>query len=264
MYNNFFCYNSHHAYVALYATFVYILIFKNLLENQHTMPKARVVLLYFLEVFLAVGIFCMYSRAGILIFLIVHLIWSAYAIYLKHSRWKIISLILVIVFSAFAVFLITAPDNRFTMDSLTLESEDGKRPDPRLIIWQAAWDGAVENLPWGVGTGDGNDMVVKMYHENGFWTNSDHPYNAHNQFLFAMLTNGILGLILTILYFLVPFCTAIKHRDMMLFSIFLLLFFNCLVECMFDRRAGVDFFAIMIPLFIVKVHSFQHQQNSLT
>jgi hypothetical protein len=50
----------------------------------------------------------------------------------------------------------------------------------------------------------------------------------------------------------------------MLFSIFLLLFFNCLVECMFDRRAGVDFFAIMIPLFIVKVHSFQHQKNPLT
>ena len=100
-------------------------------------------------------------------------------------------------------------------------------------------------------------MVVKMYHENGFWTNSDHPYNAHNQFLFAMLTNGILGLILTILYFLVPFCTAIKHRDMMLFSIFLLLFFNCLVECMFDRRAGVDFFAIMIPLLVLRCKADQ-------
>ena len=257
MYNNFFCYNSHHAYVALYATFVYILIFKNLLENQHTMPKACVVLLYFLEVFLAVGIFCMYSRAGILVFLIVHLVWSCYAIYLKHSRWKIISLILVIVFSAFAVFLFTAPDNRFTMGALTLESEDGKRPDPRLIIWQAAWDGAVENLPWGVGTGDGNDMVVKMYHENGFWTNRDHPFNAHNQFLFAMLTNGIPGLILTILYFLVPLCTAIKHRNMMLFSIFLLLFFNCLVECMFDRRAGVDFFAVMIPLLVLRCKADQ-------
>ena len=264
MYNNFFCYNSHHAYVALYATFVYILIFKNLLENQHLMSKTHVVLLYFLEVFLAVGIFCMYSRAGILVFLIMHVIWSGYAIYLKHSRWKIISLILVIVFSAFAVFLVTAPDNRFKMDALTLESENGKSPDPRLIIWQAAWDGAVENLPWGVCTGDGNDMVVEMYHENGFWANRDHPFNAHNQFLFALLTNGILGLILTILYFLVPLCTAIKHRDMMLFSIFLLLFFNCMVECMFDRRAGVDFFAIMIPLFIVKAHSFQNQQNSLS
>ena len=264
MYNNFFCYNSHHAYVALYATFVYILIFKNLLENQHLMSKTHVVLLYFLEVFLAVGIFCMYSRAGILVFLIMHVIWSGYAIYLKHSRWKIISLILVIVFSAFAVFLVTAPDNRFKMDALTLESENGKSPDPRLIIWQAAWDGAVENLPWGVGTGDGNDMVVEKYHKNGFWADRDHSYNAHNQLLFAMLTNGILGLILTVIYFLVPLCTAIKHRDMMLFSIFLLLFFNCMVECMFDRRAGVDFFAIMIPLFIVKVHSFQNRQNSLS
>lgn len=253
MYNNFFCYNSHHAYVALYATFVYLLIFNTLLDRQHKMPKARVVLLYFLEIFLAVGIFCMYSRAGILIFLIMHLLWSGYAIYLKHSRWKIITLLMVIVFAFFAVFLATAPDNRFTKEAITFERGDGKDPDARLIIWQASWDGAVENLPWGVGTGDGNDVVVEKYHENGHWLKSNHPYNAHNQILFAMLTNGIPGLIIILLYFYAPLGLALKHRDIMLLSLFLLLFLNCLVECMFDRRAGVDFFAIMIPLFILRV-----------
>ncbi len=117
----------------------------------------------------------------------------------------------------------------------------------------------MENLPWGVGTGDGNDVVMEKYHENGHWKNREHPYNAHNQLLFALLTNGILGLILTALYFITPLCTGIKHRDMMLLSLFLLLFLNCLVECMFDRRAGVDFFAIMIPLFMVQANSLTKQ-----
>ena len=264
MFSDIYCYDYHHAYVALYATFVYILVFYYLIVNSHCISIKRKAFLYATALFVTVSILFLYSRAGILIFLFMHVVWSVYAICRKPTRWKVITLILAIVFASFAVFLISAPDNRFTKDALTLGSEDGKRPDPRLIIWQAAWDGAVENLPWGVGTGDGNDMVVEKYHDNGFWADQDHSYNAHNQFLFALLTNGILGLILTVLYFLVPLCTAIKHQDMMLFSIFLLLFFNCLVECMFDRRAGVDFFAIMIPLFIVKAHSFQNQQNSLS
>ena len=87
------------------------------------------------------------------------------------------------------------------------------------------------------------------------------PLNAHNQFLSALLTNGIPGIILILLYFSVPLALAIKHRDMMLLSLFVLMLLNCLVECMFERRAGVDFFAIMIPLFILKAHV---PDNSLT
>ena len=256
MYNNFFCYNSHHAYVALYSTFVYILVFQYLINHQQELPMKRVVLLYALELFLTVGIFFMYSRAGILTFLVIHIVWSIYAIYRKPSRWKIMTAILLFVFASCALFIATAPDNRFTAGALTLQSDEDSNPDPRLIIWKAAWDGAIENLPWGVGTGDGNDMVTEMYHKNGFWCDSDHSYNAHNQFLFALLTNGVPGLILILLYFYAPLGLAIKNKDILLFSVFLLMTLNCLVECMFDRRAGVDFFAVMIPLLLLRNKSF--------
>ena len=258
MYNNFFCYQRHHAYVALYLTFVYILIFNHLINHQHEMTKKRIVLAYLLELVISVGVFCIYSRAGILIFLFMHTLWCSYAVYRKHSRLKYMIPLFIFTFGLFTTLVITSPSNRFTQDALSFRHKE-KKPDARLIIWEAAWDGAVENLPWGVGTGDGNDVVMEKYHENGHWKNREHPYNAHNQLLFALLTNGILGLILTALYFITPLCTGIKHRDMMLLSLFLLLFLNCLVECMFDRRAGVDFFAIMIPLFMVQANSLTKQ-----
>lgn len=264
MFSDIYCYDYHHAYVALYATFVYILVFYYLIVNSHCISIKRKAFLYATALFIAVSILFLYSRAGILIFLFMHVVWSVYAICRKPTRWKPIVGVLILVFTLFSVLISKSPTNRFTEHDISIQEKDDETTDPRLIIWQAAWDGAVENLPWGVGTGDGNDMVVEKYHKNGFWADRDHSYNAHNQLLFAMLTNGILGLILTVIYFLVPLCTAIKHHDMMLFSIFLLLSLNCLVECMFDRRAGVDFFAIMIPLFIVKAHSFQNRQNSLS
>ena len=254
MYNSFFCYNYHHAYVALYATFVYILIFYCLIEHGQTISKKRKILLYGTALFITVCIFCVYSRAGILTFLFMHLVWSGYAIYRNPSHWKPVVGIILLVFALFTVLIATAPINRFTESYLSFNHEHigNKDTDPRLIIWQAAWDGTLENLPWGVGTGDGNDVIVEKYHENGHWSYSDHTYNAHNQFLFALLTNGIPGLILVLLYFYAPLGLAIKNKDILLFSVFLLMTLNCLVECMFDRRAGVDFFAVMIPLLLLR------------
>ena len=140
---------------------------------------------------------------------------------------------------------------------MNIQKKNDDTTDPRLIIWQAALEGIEENLPWGVGTGDGNDIIVEKYHENGHWGNSNHSYNAHNQFLSALLTNGIPGLIILLLYFYAPLGLAIKHRDMLLLSIFLLMTLNCLVECMFDRRAGVDFFSVMIPLLVLRCKADQ-------
>lgn len=258
MYNNFFCYNSHHAYVSLYSTFVYLLIFSYLINHFHELSRKRFVLLCLLEFFLAVGVFCVYSRAGILTFLLMHTIWCIYAIYRRPSAWKYMLSLTVFAGALFTVLIATSPSNRFTEAAFSFRNRDKthKQIDPRVIIWEAAWDGAIENLPWGVGTGDGNDVIVEKYHENGHWKRSNHPYNAHNQFLFALLTNGIPGIIILLLYFYAPLGLAIKYRDIWLLSLFLLMTCNCLVECMFDRRAGVDFFAVMIPLMLLRSKNY--------
>lgn len=250
MLNCYFCYKRHHAYVSLYATFAYILIFSYLIDNYHQLSKKCFWLYCLLESFIAVAIFCLYSRAGILTFLMMHTLWCGYTIYRHRSIWKYMVALMVFGVVLFTALIVVSPGNRFTEEACTLDNEE-KEPDPRLFIWQASWSIAKENLPWGVGTGDGNDMILERYHANGNW-DCDHPFNAHNQFLFALVTNGIPGLILILLYFYAPLGLAIKHRDILMLSIFLLMFFNCLVECMFDRRAGVDFFAIMIPLFMLR------------
>ena len=257
LYYPMFCSGWHHSYVSLYATFVYFLIFFYLTKNSQNISKKRKISLYIIAVFLTICIFNVYSRSGILIFLFMHLIWGGYAIYRKTSRWKNMVSIMIVVLASCALFIAIVPDNRFTEGTLSFESKDGRDPDSRLIIWQAAWDSAVENLPWGVGTGDGDKIIMDKYHENGQWASKNHLYNAHNQFLSALLTNGIPGLILVLLYFYAPLGLAVKHRDIFLLTIFLLMFLNCLVECMFDRRAGVDFFAVMIPLLLLRCKSSQ-------
>jgi len=67
-----------------------------------------------------------------------------------------------------------------------------------------------------------------------------------------LLTNGIPGIILLLLYFFVPLAESIRYRDILLLSLFILLAMNSCFECLFDRRFGVDFFAIMIPLLMMR------------
>lgn len=264
MFNNLFCYKRHHAYISLYANFVYLLIFQYLIENFDRISRIRKILLFGLALFISVCIFYAYSRAGILIFLFMHLVWCFYAIHLKRSSWKVMIALAMSMFALFSTLIVTAPINRFTEDAIFFHRKPGddREIDPRRVIWMASKEAAIDNLPWGVGTGDGNDVIVEYYHRNGYWLSSEHSFNAHNQFLFAMLTNGIPGFIIILLFFFAPLGLAIRHKDIFLLSLFLLMTLNCLVECMFDRRAGVDFFAVMIPLFIIRTHI--NTKNNMT
>lgn len=253
MFSDKFCFNNHHTYTALYFTFAYLLIFERLLNRQHEMTKKHAIGLYLLGFLFAIGVLCVYSRAGILIILFMHTLWCLYAVYRKRSRWKYLLPLTLLVFGLFTIMIETSPVNRFAAYSIHYNhNSDDKQTDRRWFIWKAAWDGVVESMPWGVGTGDGNDVVTENYYKSGHYDEVN--CNAHNQFLFVLLTNGILGLVITLLYFITPLCTGIKHRDLMLVSLFLLLFSNCLFECMFERRAGAYFFAVIIPLLIMRAN----------
>ncbi len=259
--NTYFYYSSfsflrHPTYVALYTTFAYVLILVYLIDHHDTTTPLQKITLYIVDAVLLVGVFCLYSRAGIITFILIHLPLSLYAVHKRRADWKAMLFVISLIAGLFVILMTTdiAPKNRFTESKYTLEkdSTNTKHSDVRLIIWQASWEAAVENLPFGTGTGDCFDAIREKYRAHGYWRDFNHNYNAHNQYLQALVTNGIPGILLLLLYFYTPLGTAIKHRDILLLTLFILLAVNSCFECVFDRRFGVDFFAIMIPLLMVK------------
>ena len=255
LYYSTFSFLRHPTYVAMYTTFAYILIFLYLFENKFKLPNSKKVLLFVAAAVLLVGVFCLYSRAGILTFIIIHIPLSLYVIRKRKSAWKGMLLILSLIVGMFILLMTThiAPENRFMEPKYTMdENGDKKMADARLVIWQAAWEAAVENLPFVTGTGDCFEATREKYREKGYWVDFEHNYNAHNQYLQALLTNGIPGLVILLLYFFTPLGTSIRHKDILLFSLFTLLLLNSCVECVFDRRFGVDFFALMIPMLMLR------------
>ena len=267
LYYSTFSFLRHPTYVSLYTTFAYLIILTYLIDNHNISKIKTKVLLYFVEAILLVGVFFLYSRAGIITLVAVHLPIAVYAVHKRKAEWKWMLLIFIAMAVLFTLLMTTdfMPINRFKEPKYKLE--DGrageKTSDRRLILWQAGWEAAVENLPFGTGTGDCFDAMRDKYRSHGYLRDFNHNYNAHNQYLQALLTNGIPGIILLLLYYFVPVAESVRRRDILLLSLFILLALNSCFECLFDRRFGVDFFAIMIPLLMMSsIGQTQDQTNT--
>ncbi len=72
----------------------------------------------------------------------------------------------------------------------------------------------------------------------------DNEINAHNMFFEAMMSVGIIGVLLLLAYFVIPFVLWIKKRrfDMLYCSFLLMIGFNALFESIFEVQMGIIFF----------------------
>jgi len=74
--------------------------------------------------------------------------------------------------------------------------------------------------------------------------------NAHNQYLEALLCSGVVGLILLILYFILPFVVQKQNINQHLFvSFILLLIINLMFENLLNRQWGIVFTAYFMTYF---------------
>lgn len=87
--------------------------------------------------------------------------------------------------------------------------------DSRTARWSAIWNTIQKKPVFGYGTGSEKIVLEKTYAKNDLQVSLERKYNTHNQYLFYMLENGVLGLLLLLTYFISNIVTAIKRKDML-------------------------------------------------
>ena len=72
----------------------------------------------------------------------------------------------------------------------------------------------------------------------------DNEINAHNMFFETMISVGIIGVLLLLAYFVIPFVLWIKKKqvDLIYLSFLLMIGFNALFESIFEVQLGIIFF----------------------
>lgn len=123
----------------------------------------------------------------------------------------------------------------------------------RLHLWYAAFMMFLEH-PWlGVGINNFAKALKGLQHAGGLSNEALRYAHAHNEYLCALATGGIVGFVLTLLLFILPIRLFWQdyHTNVWakagFWSVCLMSFF-ALTDCVFDRRMTVMAFIVMVSL----------------
>ncbi|MBL4710015.1 MAG: O-antigen ligase family protein [Flavobacteriales bacterium] len=120
----------------------------------------------------------------------------------------------------------------------------------RLAMWTSAWEVVQEQVFLGVGTGDAQDELMNEYKRVHFAIGEKNNFNAHNMYLQYWISNGILMLLLFVVFLTVLFIKAVQHRNFLFFAFTLFYSFFSLTESTMLKQKGIVFFVFFAFLFM--------------
>lgn len=141
----------------------------------------------------------------------------------------------------------------------------------RFAIWKCSMDIVREHGLTGVGTGDVQDSLQAAYDRRKFYFASQYnTYNAHNQFLQAMLAYGVAGILVFSACLLVPFIMFFRslrlngtHWYRQLYCLFLVSFLIiCLTESILEISKGIVFYSFFNSIFAFILTSQPQNQRT--
>jgi O-antigen ligase len=210
---------------------LYLLYFEEMIKKVFIVPA---IIFFFIVLALSAGNTAFVSMLLVLAFFVLK-----FLIETERTKYKII------VFSLAVFFLASM----FYFSYFDLISFEGRDYWERFVLWEAAIK-ATPNLFLGVGTGDYTSVLNNYYRSHNLSQFSLSNYNAHNQFIQIVLSNGILGLIALLTMMIRPLVLSIRYQNLLGILVFFSFFIYGQTEVFLGRYQGVVFFALMHQSFI--------------
>jgi len=138
----------------------------------------------------------------------------------------------------------------------------------RMALWSSTWQAIQEEPLLGVGTGDGDEVLIEEFKRVGFVLGEQSRFNAHNMYLQYWLSNGVVCTSLFIAFLLLLFIKALRHQNFIFFAFTLFFAFFSITESTMLKQKGVVFFTFFALLFLTDpncwAYSTQetHENNS--
>ncbi|WP_268225583.1 O-antigen ligase family protein [Sinomicrobium oceani] len=123
--------------------------------------------------------------------------------------------------------------------------------DSRLARWAAIAEAIKEKPFFGYGSGSEREVLDAVYRKNELYHSLERKYNTHNQYLFYLIENGIVGLSLIILFIVGNFVKAYKNKDYFSCLFLITVIAVCFAENYFNRTMGV----LTISIFMTYMKS---------
>ncbi|SJM91736.1 membrane hypothetical protein [Crenothrix polyspora] len=206
---------------------------------------------------------CLYAgaRGGMFAVLLCVLVWYCF---IKTQKIAIRNIFIAIFFVGFIIFILNMlTDNhilsrvRVTMiEFLNINKNNFSTSiGTRFQMWRAAVIIFENNPVFGVGLNNFDDALLALYKQHSVPRSIIIYSHAHNEYLCALATGGIVGFTITLSLFFLPmsFFKTNYHESVWAKSGFwgvCLIVFFALTDCVFDRRMTVMTFIVLISICI--------------
>lgn len=225
-----------------------------------------------LAIFLG-SVICVYAsaRGGILALGLCMLIWQ---LTLNKNRFSFKEQVLMLLAIALGLYVLNFAMNNYLVLRLLETQQEFKNiialqldssMGIRLQLWYAALQIFLEHPVIGVGLNNFSKALLHLQQQHQISHHAASFAHAHNEFLCALATGGILGFSLTLLLFILPmrmfwvdYHTSIWARAGF-WSVCLMSFF-ALTDCIFDRRMTVMAFIVIISMCLAGNYLHKNQE----
>lgn len=119
----------------------------------------------------------------------------------------------------------------------------------RVSIWKSAWELAVQELPFGVGSADGKPELVNYFKKTNQKFLAKYEFPTHNQYLDFLLKYGILGFIVVVVYIGFIGYIGFKTQSAIIISFFILFLTSNLTDDFLIRFDGIAFSGFWLSIF---------------
>ena len=238
----------HHSYLGLYLLTAIIFLIDFLKKRFFKTRVGKLLQIFFIILFI-LFLVMLQSRANYIALIALALMYGGW--YVCKSKKLFIKLIIPVVIILLVVFMgkYTRFSSSFNTDIVT-NFEKAKKENIRLALWDASIKVVKRNPIFGVGTGDIKTELRKEYQKMDLEQALDSDFNPHNQFLETIVGQGLVGLLVLLLWFIIPLVQAIKKRDLIMIAFLIVLAVNLFFESMFNRVAGVVFIAFFYNFLV--------------
>ena len=240
----------HPSYFSMYLNTAIAFLLLYLLNNNNLKNKYWNILICFFILYFSFIVVLLSSKMGIITMLLLFLLFFTFYIIRNKKYFLGLTGIVTLVFLFIGVMKFVPEvkgriQNALTAvnDSKSLANTDVESTGVRILVWRAAEDVIQEHFWFGTGTGDVKDVLMRKYKEKGLTGAYDHQLNAHNQYLETFAATGIIGFLILLANFIIPIYVSVKKNNKFFLAFMLIIILNFLTESMFDREAGVLFFA---------------------
>ncbi|GGZ89234.1 O-antigen ligase family protein [Algibacter mikhailovii] len=221
-------FDIHHLYMSLYILFSinYLLVRLFRIED-----KKEFVLILIMLVILVSFLGFFKSKAAMIILILL----LAYHT-MNRIKWNAIKKVIILSL----LFILIVFFKNFLLD-LYLRAFDF-----RLRIWSAATEMISQNIIFGYGSLNEYLQLNIAHFLHGNYEFLDFNYNAHNQYLSFLLKFGLIGLLLILMSFGIPFFKNIKLLKKEYIGFLIIVGLMCFIESIYNRHHGIVLCTLML------------------